>query len=250
MLNVYCGLFNKSDEELAITSVTTEYQDKSGQWIPTDKCFLGSRWGSYDYSFDDTNNFNISSKAQQDMAIRALIKIDRPQFTARRRMHSSLPQPFVLRITFTDSNNATSVLTVTHINSKSLSDAVDSRKSEEERISHPVHFWVECDDIEGEGRIHASATSMEDDKYVEVCLQDRGLNLYVDDVRKLAFEGVRDNKTEVELKDKWEEKSCSVRGYALIDLKNKRAYALKFNLKTATSSATDYYLLPVLKSDS
>lgn len=68
--------------------------------------------------------------------------------------------------------------------------------------------------------------------------------LKTNSLNKIAFEAAKEQQEERELTDfQFQQAGCNVRTFALVDLKNNRVYALKFELNTTTSSATDYFLL-------
>lgn len=82
---------------------------------------------------------------------------------------------------------------------------------------------------------------------------------YVGDIKQVAYQvaldvikfdwgkAVKEKKTEVLIPDVYEEKGISATAYGVVDLKNQRMYAIKFELKTTSSSATEYFLLPLLE---
>eukprot|EP01097_Dermamoeba_algensis_P007411 TRINITY_DN4677_c0_g2_i1.p1 TRINITY_DN4677_c0_g2~~TRINITY_DN4677_c0_g2_i1.p1 ORF type:complete len:108 (-),score=32.77 TRINITY_DN4677_c0_g2_i1:58-345(-) len=56
--------------------------------------------------------------------------------------------------------------------------------------------------------------------------------------------GKQNETMEVPIENISEETHGNVQAFAVLDLKKKKAYAVKFVLKTRTSTATDYFAIP------
>lgn len=88
-----------------------------------------------------------------------------------------------------------------------------------------------------------------EEKRVELHSNDNNKSKYldVDELKKIAFLATRANQEEWPLNEvEWKHSlvPVTVQVFALVDLKNQRTYALKFALKTTTSSVTEYLLIP------
>jgi len=246
------SLLNSSNDSIAITKVKTEYQTKDGKWEEC-KTRLGNRQGFYNYYWYNYNNFNMDGLQQNDLAVQASIPIHAPQYDRERRAHKSLPQPLLIRVTFEDSNSRTSVITVPHVNTPL--DLVTKEKRVTNRVtcssvdgkSHDI--WVHCDDPELDVRIFGEGFFEHTQRRIELCSNERNKNkwLYVHDLKKIAFGAVKENKSEVELKElHWTHSSIplSIQCFLLVDLEGERVYGAKYVLKTTTSSVTECFLFP------
>ena len=73
--------------------------------------------------------------------------------------------------------------------------------------------------------------------------------VYLSDMRKWAYPAIKEGKSEVLIEDiKYSSGTKKMECYGLIDSALAQVYALRFELSTSTSSTTDYFLLPHLKT--
>jgi len=233
---------NKSDQVLAITKLSAEYF-ANGKWLPVESRIC-SRSGFYNYNRCDSNNFNMGALGQQEISVACNFKVARPHAERHRRGHHSLPQPMKLKITLTDSAEKTCTIMVEQENG-ALS--VPTKQQKEKDYGGPFLFWIECDDTETETRVWSYAKLGENDTRMEVYVPGRGAYLDASELKKLGYKAAKQKLEEIPLEVQLEDKDSKVNVYGMVDSKNQRIYALKFVLNTATSSVTDYLLLPLLK---
>jgi len=237
-------LLNKSDGKLAITKVTGQYMDKSGKWVDIDTK-LCTRNQRYYYSSFGNNSFNMDPMQQWEISVAHPFVIQSQQAEKNRRLHKSLPQPLKLKTVFEDAQGGKCEIIIEAVNPPL---ELVSRSEKETSAGKPFEKWLQCDDTDLEIRLWTSVAIPDDQTRVEIQLMSRGKYLYISELRKLAYQAVKEKKSEIELDVSLEEKTGKIKQYALIDLKNQRTYGVKFVLTTTTSSVTDYYLLPILKS--
>lgn len=241
------NILNKSDKTIAITDVIGEIY-KDNKWTSEGvTCKTGERYGFMDYRWtnENKNYFTMSEKQQFETAVLVSIPIKAPQFDRLRRAHKSLPQPLKIRYTFIDSEGKKAEVLVEQYNDPLK---LVTKQSREERDSKKYDFWMQCDDANMEIRIFQTVNINKEDKRIEFSQgPSNSKYFYVADIKQTAYQAVKEKKTEIEIPDKWTEKDCSATAYGVVDLKNQRMYAIKFELKTTTSTVIDYFLLPILE---
>jgi len=245
------SFLNNSNEKLAIRKVTSEYKDKDGKWTPFPSTILGYRQGYYNYNWNSDETFTMGEMDQFDMAIRSSIEITDHQIDRLRRAHKSLPQPLEIKIIFDDSKGKKSTIITTFVNDPLELVTKESRRERSvSSVPGKAHdCWVQCDDINFETRLYSETFWNKENARLEICSNDTNKNkyLYLDDLKKIAYGAVQQKQSEVEITDLcWEreEIGLSIRVFVLVDLEKQRSYALKYVLKTTTSSCIDYYLIP------
>jgi len=150
-----------------------------------------------------------------------------------------------MRITFEDSDGKHAIVSMSFTNPPLR---VVSKESREKYNSTKYDHWVECDDDIMEIRLFNSIRWNTDDGEARVEVGDTNMTnyLYLHQLKKFAYDGVKDNQKEVEITNlAWnQDPGLSKKVYAIVDIPHQRVYALKFDFKSSTSSVIDYYLIP------
>jgi len=82
-----------------------------------------------------------------------------------------------------------------------------SRSEKETSAGKPFEKWLQCDDTDLEIRLWTSVAIPDDQTRVEIQLMSRGKYLYISELRKLAYQAVKEKKSEIELDVSLEEKN-------------------------------------------
>eukprot|EP01116_Phalansterium_solitarium_P006188 TRINITY_DN18497_c0_g1_i1.p1 TRINITY_DN18497_c0_g1~~TRINITY_DN18497_c0_g1_i1.p1 ORF type:complete len:562 (-),score=118.71 TRINITY_DN18497_c0_g1_i1:513-2129(-) len=244
-LNMSFAILNKSEKVVLVSRVMVDYKAKDNEWKSLET-LIGSRRGFYNYSWEHNGTtFRVEPMSSLDVAIQGRFEVRAPQFDRERRVHNSMPQPLELRITFEDSGDNKYVVNLQQINGQL--DLVTRQKRDQYHGRVSV-FWAQCDDTEWQARSSAQVFIPEDQTYLEVHTRsNQSTYLYPAALKKLAYQAVKEGTTEAEVTDlHYNEKCFDTHVYALVDPANTRVYALKFQLKSTTSSTTDYFLIPKL----
>lgn len=112
-----------------------------------------------------------------------------------------------------------------------------------------LEFWVTCDDTELETRIFSAVAIDKDRTRMEVCNGEGNTNKYIyrSNLKEWAWKAAQQNVTELEIPElKFDKKGMISKVYALFDKPSGRVFALKFDMKTTTSSLVDFYTIPPL----
>jgi len=231
--------------KLQSLKTTSEYQDHKGNWVHADGTRIGYKRGYYDYSWKDekTTNFNLKTLQQSELAVYTPIKFEKtPVYDRVRRAHKSLPSPLKIRITFIDVNNVKTEIMVDFVN---IPPVLVTKEEREKKENAKTAFYVQCDDADQEFRIMCDVFNNEPEGRVEAHMMKYNYSkyLYPSSFRECAFKAKKENKDEVLLEEKTE-KMMSAKMFGVVDRKNMRTYALKFELTTGTSSSIEYFLLP------
>jgi len=125
------------------------------------------------------------------------------------------------------------------------------KKMAAESPKQKLLFFTHADDVEAESRI--SAHFIDDTENESLTFgyhsssANSGRTWYADGLRKLVWEANKAGKEELVVKDACYEDAkhkCSVTLTALVDLKEQYCYAFKVDIKTTTSSSTEYFVIP------
>lgn len=241
---------NPSETVVTVAKVKTEYEVSEGNWVAA-KTAIGYKNGFYDYRWNwNNNNFRLDKHAIETIAILCSIPVKAPQSDRQRRAHSSLPNPLKIRTTFEDDQGAVSYIDLVNYNKQY---SLPTKESIEKYNSKEYVSWVQLDDIEAETRHYANIAltkENEDREYLELrsSLQSSTYYFYKNDLRKLAFDAVKNGVTEIEMESlKGTSAGAEAHAYALVDTEKKSVYAIKWVLSTPSSVAEEYYRVKPLK---
>jgi len=241
-------MLNLGDEKIIIKSVEGHWKNKNGEWEVAPQVFKGQRSGFYTYNWDRdmTSSWTIESKSPRPIAFGISLPIKAPQMTTLRRVHSSLPIPLEVRFTLTDVNGGKATINIFADNSHQPLDLPTKEKREAyhgKDKTRSMFAWVQCDDLEAEGRHYAEGYMIDDSwgKRFEIrhSVGSGSESYYLDGLHKLAYEATKLNQTEYILPNlTTKSEGYSVTSTALVDLELRRVHAFKFALTTHTSTAT------------
>jgi len=232
-----------------ISKITSEILSKEGKWIPT-KVFVGKNGGRNWYSnLTEEVYLKLDPLQPLDFAVCNLIRLEEPLWEGSNRVHKNFPQPLQIKIVFYGLNQERAEIITQQGNPKM--EFITKEKRQEKHEKEPTLFYTQCDDTKLDVRMFAEVIApLDSKKYVIVTMDNsRSNNLYLEGFQKLAYEAVKEQKTEKDIPDCEfkSDKGCTVKCSALVDLKKQLCYALKFSLQTNTSSSIQHYKLPVLE---
>eukprot|EP01119_Soliformovum_irregulare_P021102 TRINITY_DN6965_c0_g1_i1.p1 TRINITY_DN6965_c0_g1~~TRINITY_DN6965_c0_g1_i1.p1 ORF type:complete len:570 (+),score=138.61 TRINITY_DN6965_c0_g1_i1:26-1711(+) len=238
-------LLNNGNEVLAVVKATPEWKDAQGKWnaAPLRK---GGRGGTYYFRSETEYSQKFGPKDSDDIEIAIGIPMNLPQWDyGVRKAHRSLPQPLHIRWTFEDSNGGKSTIEMQYV-----SEPVDmvTRQSREKYQGRPLAFFETVDDESFETRFYSEVLEKLDEGYISIVIgENSGTNkyLYPSEIKQLAYQAKMQNKSEIAIPGlTWEKQGCSINVLGLVDVEKARMYALKFDMKSTTSSKEAHYLLP------
>jgi len=212
--------------------------------------FKGKQTGFFTYNWDrdTTSSWTIESKVPRQIAFGISLPIKAPQMTTLRRVHSSLPIPLEVRFTLTDVLGGKAEIHIFADNSHQPLDLPTKEKREtyHKDKTKTMFAWLQCDDLEAEGRHYVEGIMIEDSwgKRFEIrhSVGSGSESFYLDGLHKLAYEATKNNQTEHIIPGLTaKNEGYAVTSTALIDLELRRVYAFKFSLTTHTSSSTQTF---------
>jgi len=229
-----------------------EYQDKDGNWTPTDMR-VGYRHGFYYYQWQHSGDQSMTfePKDVNEFALSAVFQVSGPQMDRRRTLHRSLPSPLHVRFTLQEINGGSMVFQVTaERDLKELSLA--TRESElakyENDATHVLCGFLSCDDLEAEGRVHATIWRVDDGREINWKIMYSQSNSYcwysVSALKRRAWEAAQANASTIRLEGSCEASNgFSLESNALVDVERRAVYALQLKLTTHTGTAEGTFLL-------
>jgi len=249
LVYISLSLLNKTDKPVAVTKVSLEYQDKTGNWVPCDSISLGHRQRPWYYNWGqiDPKGFNVGENITTDMAVRAGIKVKALNFDKLRRIHHSLPDPISIKIWLEDGSGGKTSIVVEY--KSGPLELIDEKSKRKDTGKEDLQFLY-CDDVDAEARIWAAIVKEEDSRWGTIVQYSNwqgngGKYFYASDFKKILYKATKENKSEFEVEEcKIDDKKlhCGITVTALVDLKEHYVYGLKFDLFTSSSSTTEYYL--------
>jgi len=249
---------NKTEKKVIITNAKAEYLTATGEWKACDGISLGTRSGWWHYSWGryDPKGFTVEASATVDIAVRAEMEVKEINHDKNRWIHHSLPNPLQIKFSIEDADGGKSFIVTQYENDPLVVETFESKKKKvaEEGESKKLLMFTYADDVPAEVRISAHLVSDSSQQRPSLIFgyQSGGTNggktFYIpDEMRRLVWEATKAGKEEYLVKDAGcenEKHKCSVTLTALIDLKEQWAYAFKVEIKSATSSTTEYFLIP------
>jgi hypothetical protein len=224
-----------------------EYK-KGDQWVEIPHS-IGRRQGAWNwYMQHDDNSMSIEPKQHMPIAFGGCIKVDaKAQREKARRLHRNLPDPLTLRLTLLDMNGGSISIQYSYKNEPLSVKTLEKAKASTDRKNKPMFAFLGCDDTEIEDR--AVVEGWFDPKDRNWTVQPNFGSTYFTmtdfNWKKYAYEAAKAGKEEYELEnmDLSSEFGWSLKAWALVDLKHKRTYAVKFALKTNSGTATQAFLV-------
>jgi len=210
---------------------------------------LGTKSGRFSYSMGQhTDGFVVGKNQRLDLAVESSVLINAPQYDRQRRMHHSLPSPLRVRITVDDKKSKSSQIVIEHIN-EPLEIMTKEKRESSDQLKRD--FWLHADDTEAEERVWCELVYVQNEKRLQISSKpaDKQKWMYQSDLNYYIYLAKKDGKQEFEIEElttKDEARGYSQRVVALVDVEQSWAYALRFELRTNTSSAVGHYLLPDL----
>jgi len=244
---IVCAFFstytisNTTEKPILITNIVTEYQDKTGKWVET-TCYLSTKNGSYSYNWDGESVLRRLPLKELDITATSVshaITLPGKLVNPNRWAHHSLPQPLKLRTTFELNNKEKVVVVFQQVND--LSNLL-TRARYEKNSQRKVLYWVQADDTESETRYVAKVLVPTESptEAIGIAVEEMEYTVGKQHLTEWAFKAKEENYLVEDMSTK------IIKLFALVDLKNRLVYGLKFELKTDTSSTTGHFLLPKL----
>eukprot|EP01113_Clastostelium_recurvatum_P030575 TRINITY_DN3725_c0_g2_i1.p1 TRINITY_DN3725_c0_g2~~TRINITY_DN3725_c0_g2_i1.p1 ORF type:complete len:662 (+),score=171.54 TRINITY_DN3725_c0_g2_i1:44-2029(+) len=255
----HLNFINPTEQEVPVIKMTGEYnaaeEGKAPQWTPLKHAVIGRRSGYYNYSWNwDNNEFEIPANKTMQIAVNLGISIKAPQFDRHRRAHGSLPSPLHFRVVFEDIKGNTGSMELTYFNPPY---DLPSKEKRIERVGHPLAFFLECDDTVGEDKVLVDISVVEENGFsrLEIYNSENSSSthyLYKDALDKLKFEAHKTGVSEVRLSDDMctdkNGRQVTLTGMVDVTRPSGPLYALKVAIKTLSSYAEGFYLVPRLKN--
>lgn len=136
-----------------IQKTVGHFKDQDGKWQEC-KVERGRRTGVFTYQWERDSNtaFSLYGKSPTYMAWNHIVECKGLQFNTRRRAAKNLGQTVELKLTFTDVNGGSSSFTYAHTNDP-LPLRTKAEALTEENDNEKMWSWLQCDDVEAEGRL-------------------------------------------------------------------------------------------------
>eukprot|EP01090_Pellita_catalonica_P001426 TRINITY_DN11153_c0_g1_i1.p1 TRINITY_DN11153_c0_g1~~TRINITY_DN11153_c0_g1_i1.p1 ORF type:complete len:580 (-),score=108.83 TRINITY_DN11153_c0_g1_i1:55-1689(-) len=256
------SLINKDQEnKIMIGKVESEwYDEKAKVWKKSDSISLGSKSRAWYYSwerYDADGGWNIPPADVMQLAIRTGIEVKARQFDALRLIHPSLPNPIKLRFTLFDIDKTKSksiVVVVKDVKKIEVETTATRLKGKaEDFVEKTGYRFFSADDVEAGGRLWGEFYSEESGSWGTVIkfasnVRSKSKYFYADDIRQYLYTALKDSQEKILIEDLSSSEADAVGRqmtvHALVDLKNKYAYAFEVALITAEGSTTARYAIP------
>jgi len=234
-------LTNSSDKPVTIIDITSSYVNQ-GETVDATAALGDGNWYTNYSTWRRPYACVVEPESVETLTLIGQIKISGfPQIDKARRVHSSLPHPLVLTFKLKDSLEHTRSFTVTIV-SPPLNPVTRATKEKDNSVKYD--WWMQCDDTNAMERLWIAMIKKDD--HLEISRSGgNGKYLYRNDILKGVYKAIKDKKTEVEIEDFKEDKDAiQVRAYVVVDLEANCGYAIRFSMKTSTSSLDTYRVLP------
>jgi len=251
---------NLTRDDVPTARVQAEYEKAPGQWEAFTLVQTGRKNPPNSreyYNWDDkSQKLLFCANDTAEFLIRVGIKhMPGLHWWNQRRSHASLPQPMRIRVTLVDLQERKSSLVVEQLN-ESLSKDLYTKES---AAKAGLDWYFMVDDTNYYKRYVVGAKREEpkegeEEKEVTYWIamtNATGSTLYesqswkmLSDIDPLVYKAVSQNCTELPLdryKSKYEELGIALNGYLLVDLEQRRAYGIKFEVKTSTGTHTESF---------
>jgi hypothetical protein len=237
-------LENTLGSEYKVIKTECFWKNRNGEWISSD-FRLGKTENNQIVWQDKGTNFSIEKLQKHKLcALLTIPTIGEPGYdnSSRRRIPSVFPKPLNVKFTFT--NESFSLIDhLCVIKNESLT--WPTKESVEKDILTKCHF-VYCDNTKDETRDYIAVYTKENQINVKF---SGGTTWYLSqtDIKSIGFNSLESNQNEYFLKHwaKSDGRKNESKSFALVD-KNGKVYGFKFEMKSATSSKTEWVKLPKL----
>jgi len=252
------SLSNNENKMIVVKSISSEYCNSAGKWVAA-KTYVGRRIGSYNYDWKldrlssdpEGAHITLSELAQYDVAVRTDLPAKGRVFSTLYRAHQSFPQPLKLKITFELNNGEQAIIFEEQVN-EPLPLATKESRIAEYAHSQKVLHWASCDDTEKLYRLFVAVHTSNDDPnqlfvYIPI-ISSWSIDVRPEMFAEIAYLATKAKKAEWEMNEKWkyDAQGFSVTSTALVDVSKQVMYAIRFVLKTTTSSVTTCFAIPKL----
>lgn len=249
--------FKNPEDQITVANTRIEYQNAAGEWVAAnnDNVHCGRWSGGWRFDWDwrgsTGGKFYIGGKDVTENALRAAFGMPKSiPCGERRRTHRALPQPLKMRLTFNTVDGKSGVLDITQVNDEPLDLPTKASREKDKYSGKELVKFICADDTSAETRTFVEQGQVEtsnDWSYVPITWNDSSKYVYLSDLRKWAYQGMKEGKSEVLVTDiKHESGTNKIVCTGLIDSQLGSVYALRFDITTSTSSTTDYVLIPHL----
>jgi len=247
----YCDfeLLNKGAAgTVVITKRTLEYK-KGEDWVEIPH-LIGNKVGNWNWNMrDDKESMSLGAKGHMTMSFCAVLTSPcTVQKDRQRRLGKNLPNPLTLRLTLSDMNGASSNIVYSYSNAPLELKSLEKSKANADKKAR-CFGWLGCDDIELDDRAVVEAFVTEEHKKETWTIKPSFGNTYwtMQDTnwKKVAFEAAKADQAEYPLANMQlnEQYGWKFSATALVDIKNRRTYGVRFNLKTNSGTAEQSFLL-------
>jgi len=231
-------------EEIFVIKVKSEYE-KDGEWIEA-KTRHGSRSGLWYYNWRNDPGLKIPANNNFEFAVCTTISVKAPQYDKNRRAHHTLPQPLKIRITLEGKGVQSSI--IVYQQNEALEPKTPETLATAKSIKEKNLFFSYADDVQGEERLFVAIYDHDKrDDYVSIYTNNNNHYIYKHQIEKIAYKAQKEKKNEYPVDSvncKFDKTNATIETYLLVDLENRRGYALRFTITTGDASSTSYYLLP------
>eukprot|EP01132_Coremiostelium_polycephalum_P001182 gene1182-1494_t len=240
---------NTTEKKLTITKVSSEYQDKQGEWQPIQAFFGTKSGGNYNWSREGTL-IQVDSRDTFPISVNSRITIKGKVLDRNKRSHGSLPNPLNIRITIVDDTQTTTLIPVVYKNITEYPLTV-TLKYRIPRVSEKILYFQTVDDVETESRgfVQVSEKEERDGKYIVLSNSLSSSSYYVNN-RELLLHGYTAHKKgeSKHLIEKYGATSgnYTLKVYAMVDLSLRKTTGFCFELSTKQSTSVGYYVVPDL----
>eukprot|EP01112_Ceratiomyxa_fruticulosa_P016660 TRINITY_DN5071_c0_g1_i1.p1 TRINITY_DN5071_c0_g1~~TRINITY_DN5071_c0_g1_i1.p1 ORF type:complete len:647 (-),score=171.47 TRINITY_DN5071_c0_g1_i1:52-1992(-) len=250
---VHVQFTNAGDNPVSIVKIKGQYEKTPGEWLDI-QAVWGDKRGFYNYSwYWNDESLEIPAHKSFKIPFNLVIPVESPQFDKNRRASRVLPSPLKLRVILENDAGITSSLNAVYHNPPY---DLPTKASRQERDGKQFEFWLQADDTISEGRVFAHVARGEEsdgNQRIEVAVSENSGSTYYyykSNLKQMEFNAKKSGQSEIPIEDLCVEKDGrKTEVFALVDTSKPTGglYALKFVLKTLSSSATGYYPVPTLK---
>lgn len=243
---------NTSEERLTITETYGEYLNHGNEWVRCDDVTITKTFfpGMYKWKLG-SQNFSLSPTFTDNLTAELSIKFSGQvsNYCQPGRAHSSLPQPLQLRVTFVTAEERRSASLRFEQGNPVV---IPTRELREKEWKGEMLFYIFADDVNELTRADAAIYHDIHGKLCYRCATEATAEAPIPlwpHLHHAAFHAKQLLQREYELTElKSENGQTSIQVYAMVDPEVGITYALKVVIRTSTSSATGYFLIPYLTS--